>query len=331
MAQTEVEAPTPDRRASRTPVSRSTIVTVLPFAMLVVLVLAVSLREPTFLSGTSLRTLAESSVPLILLALGQMFVILTGGIDLSVAVLASLGTILLASWIDTMGVAGILLMIACITGAGLLNGVIAAYAQIPSFVVTLGAMGLWSGVALGLSGASTISIGGNYPLIGWLTGTRFAGVAMSFWVTMIAVVAVLVLMTFLARGKSLHTIGLAERAALMSGIRTRRVRIMAFGAAGFFSALAAIVLSSSQYSGAPTLADALLLPAIAAVIIGGSAITGGIGGPLRTVVGALIIGVLRVGMSILGVPPAYEQIVYGALIVVAVALSMDRSRIRVVK
>ncbi|QFG69730.1 ABC transporter permease [Ornithinimicrobium pratense] len=331
MAQTEVEVATPDRRTGRGAVSRGRLVTALPMVMLIALVLAVSVREPTFLSGPSLSTLAESSVPIILLALGQTFVILTGGIDLSVAVLASLGTILLASWIDTMGVAGILLMIACITGAGLLNGVISAYAQIPSFVVTLGAMGLWSGVALGLSGASTISIGENYPLIGWLTGSRFAGVALGFWATMLGVVLVLVLMAFLARGKSLHTIGLAERAALMSGIRTRRVRVLAFGASGFFAAMAAIVLSSSQYSGSPTLADALLLPAIAAVIVGGSAITGGIGGPLRTVVGALIIGVLRVGMSILGVPPAYEQIVYGALIVVAVALSMDRSRVRVVK
>lgn len=331
MAQTEVDVATPERRVGRTLVSRSTVVTALPLIMLIGLVLAVSLREPTFLSGTSLRTLAESSVPIILLALGQMFVILTGGIDLSLAVLASLGTILLASWIDPLGMVGIILMIACITGAGLLNGFIAAYAQIPSFVVTLGAMGLWSGVALGVSGASTVSIGENYRLIGWLTGTRFAGVAMSFWMTMFVVVVVLVLMSFLARGNSLHTIGLAERAAFMSGIRTRRARIMAFGAAGFFSALAAIVLSSSQYSGAPTLADALLLPAIAAVIVGGTAITGGIGGPLRTVVGALIIGVLRVGMSILGVPPAYEQIVYGALIVIAVALSMDRSRARVVK
>lgn len=331
MAQTEAEVAAPERPSGRTLVSKSTIVTALPLIMLIGLVLAVSVREPTFLSGTSLRTLAESSVPIILLALGQMFVILTGGIDLSLAVLASLGTILLASWIDPMGIVGILLMVACITAAGLLNGIIAAYAQIPSFVVTLGAMGLWSGVALGISGASTVSIGQNYPLIGWLTGTRFIGVSLGFWMTMLAVVVVLVLMAFLARGNSLHTVGLAERAALMSGVRTRRVRILAFGAAGFFSAMAAIVLSSSQYSGSPTLADSLLLPAIAAVIVGGSAITGGIGGPLRTVVGALIIGVLRVGMSILGVPPAYEQVVYGALIVIAVALSMDRSRVRVVK
>lgn len=328
MTQTDVQAPT--RRPGNL-LSNRTLVAVLPTIILVLLVIAVGISEPSFLSARSLRTLAESSVPIMLLALGQTFVILTGGIDLSVAVLASLGTVLLASWIDTLGVGGIILMVGSLTLAGLVNGLITAYAQIPSFVVTLGAMGVWSGVSLGLSGASTISIGANYDVIGWLTNARIGGIAIGFYLTITLVLMAVALMTFLARGKALHALGLAELAGLMSGVRTKRARVLAFGLAGFCSALAAIVLASSQYSGSPTLADALLLPAIAAVIVGGSAITGGIGGPLRTVVGALIIGVLRVGMSILGVPPAYEQIVYGALIVTAVALSIDRSRIRVVK
>lgn len=323
-------ATSPAVRTRMTP-NRQTLLAALPSIMLIVLVLAISVRQPTFLGPISLRTLAESAAPIALIALGQTFVILTGGIDLSIAVLTSMGTVLLATWIDSLGVLGIVLMVAAITTAGLLNGVIAAYAQVPSFVVTLGAMGLWSGVSLAISGASTISIGENYSLIGWLTSVRVGGLALSVYLTLMLAVAIALGIKFLARGKALHFIGLAESAALMSGLRTRRVRLLAFGASGFCAALAAIVLASSQYSGSPTLADALLLPAIAAVVVGGSAITGGIGGPLRTLIGTLVIGVLRVGMSTLGVDPSYEQIVYGAVIVVSVALTLDRSRIGVVK
>lgn len=315
----------------RTMPSRQMLLAALPSIMLIALVLAISVRQPTFLGPISLRTLAESAAPIALIAIGQTFVILTGGIDLSIAVLTSLGTVLLATWIDSFGVPGIVLMVAAITTAGLLNGVISAYAQVPSFVVTLGAMGLWSGVSLAMSGASTISIGENYSLIGWLTGVRVGGVAFSVYLTLVLAVVIALGIKFLARGKALHAIGLAESAALMSGLRTRRVRLLAFAASGFCAALAAIVLASSQYSGSPTLADALLLPAIAAVVVGGSAITGGIGGPLRTLIGTLVIGVLRVGMSALGVDPAYEQVVYGAVIIGAVALTLDRSRIGVVK
>lgn len=323
-------ATSPVVRMRMTP-NRQTLLAALPSIMLIVLVLAISVRQPTFLGPISLRTLAESAAPIALIALGQTFVILTGGIDLSIAVLTSMGTVLLATWIDSLGVLGIVLMVAAISTAGLLNGAIAAYAQVPSFVVTLGAMGLWSGVSLAISGASTISIGENYSLIGWLTSVRVGGLALSVYLTLVLAVAIALGIKFLARGKALHFIGLAESAALMSGLRTRRVRLLAFGASGFCAALAAIVLASSQYSGSPTLADALLLPAIAAVVVGGSAITGGIGGPLRTLIGTLVIGVLRVGMSTLGVDPSYEQIVYGAVIVVSVALTLDRSRIGVVK
>jgi ribose transport system permease protein len=91
------------------------------------------------------------------------------------------------------------------------------------------------------------------------------------------------------------------------------------------------VLAASQFSGAPTLADSLLLPAIAAVVVGGTAITGGVGGPLRTLVGALLIVVLRTGMSVVGVDPSYEQIVYGVVIIAAVALTLDRGQLGIVK
>jgi ribose transport system permease protein len=310
---------------------RGQVVAAVPVAVLVVLVLAVASRQPSFLGAASLRALLEGAAPLLLLALGQTFVILIGGIDLSVAVLASLGTVLLATWLPGMSALGVLATLVATTLAGALNGAVSAYAQVPSFVVTLGAMGLWSGVALTVSGASTISISDGYDTIFWLRDMRVAGLPVSAVLAIVAVVVAAVLMRVLARGRALHAMGLAERAAMMSGSRTRLLRVLAFALSGLCAGAAAVVLAASQFSGAATLADSLLLPAIAAVVVGGTAITGGVGGPLRTLVGALLVVVLRTGMSVVGVDPAYEQIVYGAVIVAAVTLTLDRGRLGIVK
>jgi ribose transport system permease protein len=310
---------------------RGRVVAAVPVAVLLVLVLAVASRQPSFLGTASLRALLEGAAPLLLLALGQTFVILIGGIDLSVAVLASLGTVLLATWLPDMGALGVVATLAATTLAGALNGAVSAYAQVPSFVVTLGAMGLWSGVALTVSGASTISISEGYDTIFWLRDLRIAGVPASAAVAIAVILLAAVLMRTLSGGRALHAMGLAERAAMMSGSRTRRLRVFAFALSGLCAGLAAVVLAASQFSGAPTLADSLLLPTIAAVVVGGTAITGGVGGPLRTLVGALLVVVLRIGMSAVGVDPSYEQIVYGVVITAAVALTVDRGRLNIVK
>ena len=307
------------------------LIAVIPTAVLVLLVLLVASQRPSFLSPTSLRTLLEGAAPLLLLALGQTFVILTGGIDLSQAVLASFGTVLLALWLPIGGPAGALAVLVALTLAGTLNGLVCAYAQIPSFVVTLGTMGLWAGVALAVSGSSTISITKGYDTIFWLRDLRVAGLPVSALLAIGVVVLAAVLMKVLSRGRSLHAMGLAERAVQMSGTRTFRMRVLAFSLSGLCAGLAAMVLAASQFSGAPALADSLQLPSIAAVVVGGTLITGGIGGPLRTLVGALLVVVLRVGMSVAGVPPSYEQIVYGTVIVAAVALTLDRRRMDIVK
>ena len=307
------------------------LIAVVPAAVLVLLVLLVASQRPSFLGATSLRTLLEGAAPLLLLALGQTFVILTGGIDLSQAVLASFGTVLLALWLPIGGPAGALAVLVALTLAGTLNGLVCAYAQIPSFVVTLGTMGLWAGVSLAVSGSSTISITKGYDTIFWLRDLRVAGLPVSAVLAIGAVVLAAVLMKVLSRGRSLHAMGLAERAAQMSGTRTFRMRVLAFSLSGLCAGLAAMVLAASQFSGAPALADTLQLPSIAAVVVGGTLITGGIGGPLRTLVGALLVVVLRVGMSVVGVPPSYEQIVYGTVIVAAVALTLDRRRMDIVK
>lgn len=305
--------------------------TALPLVVLVLLILVVTLKQPSFLGVPSIRALLDSMAPILLLALGQTFVILTGGIDLSVAVLASFGTVLLAQWIPTMGPGAVLAMLVSITLIGLLSGLVTAIGQVPSFIVTLGALGLWSGVGYTISGASTITISSGYDAIGWLREYRLAQIPIASWLVILIVVIAAVAMKVLSRGRSFHAMGLAERAALMSGLPTAVIRATAFALSGLFAGLAAILLAASQYSGSPTLADSLLLPVIAAVVLGGTAITGGVGGPIRTLIGALMIAVLRVGLSAVGVDPSFEQIVYGTVVIIAVALTIDRSRLGIVK
>lgn len=302
-----------------------------PFAVLVLLVLAVGLAEPSFLRPRSLGTVVKVAAPLIILAIGQMFPILTGGIDLTQAVLASLGTVLLALFLPHLGIIGVIAMLILITAAGALSGTVAVVAQIPTFIVTLGGMTVWAAVSMVASGSTTIPIGDghqflawmNIPVVGVITVASVLAISIAFFAAY--------LIRTMTRGRAFHLLGLGEGAARLAGVRTARVRIAAFAISGFTAGLAAMMLSAAQHSGSPTLANELLLPVIASVVLGGTAITGGVGGPVRALVGALTIAVLRVGLGIAGVNPAFEQIIYGAAIVVAVIFTLDRARLKIVK
>lgn len=301
-----------------------------PFAVLVLLILLISARDSSFLSIRSLRVLGEEASPLLLLAAGQTMVILVGGIDLSSATLASFGTVLLGLWLPHLGPGALVGMLVVTTAAGFVNGALSAYAQVPSFIITLGTFGAWSGIALTVSGANTTSISKGYGAIGW-SAARLGALPIAVVLALAVALVLAAGMRMLSSGRSMHAVGLAEKAFIMSGRRAARVKVLAFTISGLLAGVAAMLLAARQFSGGPTLADSLQLPNIAAVVVGGTAITGGSGGLGRTIIGTLIITVLRVGLGLIGVDPSYEQIVYGALVIGAVVLTIDRSKIGVVK
>ena len=125
--------------------------------------------------------------------------------------------------------------------------------------------------------------------------------------------------------------GYSESAARLAGTPVDLVKVAAFTLSGACAGLAAVMLASRNFSGSPTMADNLLLPAVAAIVVGGTAITGGHGSLWRSLAGALVVTLLRVGLPIVGVPSAWEQILYGAIIVAAVALTLDRSKVLIIK
>jgi len=309
---------------------RETSLVWMPLGVLVLLVGIVSTKNPSFLSLGSIQALTIEAAPLLFLALGQTLVIMIGGIDLSVATLASFASVLLALWLPSLGLAAVLAVLAITTTAGGIQGYVHAKTQVPSFVVTLSGMGIFGSLGLIVSGASTIAVTAKLGWIGWMTG-MLGPIPRDPLVALVVVSVIAACLRWLPIGRYLLAIGNSELTALLSGVRAARVRVFAFAVSGLSAGLAATLLVSELQSGAPSLLNALLLPTIAAVVVGGTAITGGSGGLSRTVVGVLIISVLRVGIPVMGIDPSYEQLVYGAVIIAAVSLTIDRSKFAVLK
>lgn len=294
-----------------------------PLGVLLALLAAVGALQPAFLSLDNLGMLAGEASVILLFATAQTLVILLGGIDLSMAALAALASVLIVLSLPTMGFIGVLGVLALSTAVGSFQGYVHVRAQMPSVVVTLAGLGLWSGLALAIAHTTIVVQDGN-AAVAWLEGSSF-GVSHAFGFAVVALVVLSACLRWLPFGRCVYAIGLNPRVALLSGVRVGRVKVIAFALAGLFSGLAGLAMVARTSSASPTIADSLLLPSIAAVLIGGTAITGGVGGLGRTLIGVLTVTVLRVGIAAAGVDPAYEPIAYGVLVVVAAALTTDRS------
>lgn len=309
---------------------RRLLLTVMPLGVLAAIVTAIAIANPNFLRPASIWTALDSAVPLMILAAGAMLVILCGGIDLSVAALASLASVLVAMWVPQLGGWVVPVVVILCALAGALQGAIHVIAQIPSFLVTLGGLAVWSGTALVVSGASTIGV--TVSTLDWaftrITPWKIPS-AVFIGAGVVLVFALVMNLTPVRRW--LVAIGSSEPSALLAGLPVTQTKVAAFAVSGACAGFAGVMLVGRTFSGAPSLADSLLLPVVAAIVVGGTAITGGFGGIGRTVVGVLIITVLRVGLSVAGVDSSYEQIFYGVLVIAAVALTIDRSKLPFVK
>ena len=301
-----------------------------PVLVLVGVVLAITSVNPQFLSVRALSSAASDASPMLLLVLGSTPVILIGGIDLSVAALASLSSILAALWLPSLGSIGILAVVGAAAILGGLQGYVHAKAQIPSFVVTLGGLGIFSGLALYLSGATSQPVDGTYPLLDWMAGSTLG--APNNVITVALVCACLVTVFHVTPlGRRIYATGAGEAAAALCGVRVDHVRITVFALSGACAALAAMLLVAQTGFSAPTLADNLLLPTITGVVVGGTAISGGVGSLWSALVGGLTVAAVRLGTVVLGFGPALQAILFGAGILIAVALTTDRRKIGIIK
>ena len=302
----------------------------MPVIALVALLAALTIADPDFLTQRSLTAAVRTSAPLAVLAAGATLVVLCGGIDLSIAALCSLTTVLFAMWLPDLGGLTTLVVIGVAAAIGAVQGIAHVLLRIPSFIVTLGGMSIFSAVALVISDAGPIRIV-DRDATNWLTLYVGGVVPMSFFVAVVVVAAISLVLKLTPLASFVRATGYSESAARLAGTPVDLVKVAAFTVSGACAGLAAVMLVSRNFSGSPTMADNLLLPAVAAIVVGGTAITGGHGSLWRSLAGALVVTLLRVGLPIVGVPSAYEQILYGAIIVAAVALTLDRSKVLIIK
>jgi len=297
-----------------------------PLLGLFLLVVIVSILNPSFLEPLNLLNLLRQVAINALIAFGMTFVILTGGIDLSVGAILALSSALSAG----MMVAGVdpivAILIGCILGAlmGMVNGLFITIGKMAPFIATLATMTIFRGLTLVYTGGNPITgLGDNY-LFQLFGRGYFLGIPVPAITMILAFVFLFVLLHKTPFGRKTYAIGGNEKAALISGIKVPKVKIMIYSLSGMLAALAGAILTSRLNSAQPTAGTSYELDAIAAVVLGGTSLSGGKGRIFGTLIGALIIGTLNNGLNLLGVSSFYQMVVKGIVILIAVLL--DRKK-----
>ena len=301
-----------------------------PFMSLGLMVLLLSLLTPYFLTVDNLLAIALQMSVVAIMAIGQMMVIISGGIDLSAgSVLALSGVIstmlmTAAGWpIVTAILAGLLVAGVC----GLIVGFLIAKGNLPPFIATLGMMGIARGVTLLLTGG--VPIFGMPEQFSWLGGGRLFGIMpVPVVFTILFAMAGHFLLTRIRFGRYIFAIGSNSAAATLSGINVPRNLMKIYLINGVLGGFAGIIMASRLSTGQPTAGTGYELDVIAACVIGGASMTGGKGTMLGAMIGALIMGVLRNGCNLLDISAFWQQIAIGTIIVVAVFSDQYRKRKR---
>jgi len=284
----------------------------------------------SFLSVYNLKTIGNLAAILLTVGLGQSFVIMTGGIDLSVGGIISLISVVYLLGLEMFGFLSFLITIIVACGAGFLNGVIFTRAKIPSFVCTLGTGGIFVSITYLLSEAPISVSPRHFHYLDVINGSTL-GIHNGWLVALVVTMGYFILQKYTYIGRTIYSIGSNERMSWMSGIDVKNSKLFAFILSGFGAGISGIILASNLYSGSAMFGDLYVLESIAVVVVGGTAITGGAGGVLNTIVGALIMSVFKNGMTVIGIDVYAQQTFLGILIIIAVAVTFDRSKVMVVK
>jgi erythritol transport system permease protein len=311
---------------------------------LFILLAVFSFLSPAFLTSANLIILLKHVAINALLAIGMTFVILTGGIDLSVGSVAGLAGMIAGGLISeglVLGTFGVtvyfhiwlVIVIALLAGmaVGALNGILVTRFRVAPFIATLGVLYVARGLALLRSGGATFANLSGKPELNntgfpWLGSATFLYIPVVIWV----MVVLAAIAAFVAKrtpfGRQVYAVGGNERAALLSGVRVNRVKMAVYVISGFCSALAGIVIASQLVAAHPATGETFELNAIAAVVLGGTSLFGGRGSIGGTIIGALVIGVLADGLVLLGVSEFVQIVIKGTVIVLAVVIDQIQQK-----
>ncbi|QOI53909.1 ABC transporter permease [Rouxiella badensis] len=308
------------------------------FFALLLIIIVFSIMSPNYFNSANFLTMASHVAIFGLPAIGMLLVILNGGIDLSVGSTLGLagvfaGFLMQGVNLQAFGVilyfpvwAVVILTLALGAVVGLINGVLVAVFRVPAFVATLGSLYVARGIALLMTNGLTYNKLSGESVLGntgfdWLGFNRIFNIPIGVLTLCVIALACGFLLSRTAFGRWLYASGGNERAASLSGVPVKRVKITVYVLSGVCAAIAGLVLSSQLTSAGPTAGTTYELTAIAAVVIGGAALTGGRGNVRGTLLGAFVIGFLSDGLVIIGVSAYWQTVFTGAVIVLAVLLN----------
>jgi ribose transport system permease protein len=293
---------------------------------LIVLVVAMSALSGDFLTADNLLNIGVQAAVTAILAFGVTFVIVSAGIDLSVGSVAALSATVLAWMATSEGVPvwiAVILAVATGLACGFVNGVLISYGKLPPFIATLAMLSIARGLSLVISQGSPIPFPESVSHLGDTLG-GWLPVPVLVMIVLGLITALILGRTYI--GRSMYAIGGNEEAARLSGLKVKKQKLAIYALSGLFAAAAGIVLASRLSSAQPQAAQGYELDAIAAVVIGGASLAGGVGKASGTLIGALILAVLRNGLNLLSVSAFWQQVVIGVVIALAVLLDTVRRK-----
>ncbi len=297
----------------------------LPFFTLLALFIILAIASPNFLTSTNLSSVVRQTAVINIMALGMTVIIIAGGIDLSVGSILALAGLLGAMTMEKYGIgwgmaAGMLVGMLC----GFANGLMITSLRISPFIVTLGTMGIYRGFALIIS--KGLPVHEIPPSFSYLGEGTLLGVPFVLWILLVCAVVTHTILEHTRHGRYAFSIGSNPDAAFYAGVPVKFHTIVVYAVAGLLTGLAGMIEVSRLMTGQPTGGQGYELTAIAAVVIGGGSLRGGEGSVLGTLVGAFIMGLLANGSDLLGTNPYWQQVIIGAVIILAVAFDELRKR-----
>ncbi|MGI6153166.1 MAG: ABC transporter permease [Christensenellaceae bacterium] len=297
------------------------------FIILAALVIVLSLLDSSFMTPENLKNVLRQCSVYAILAFGMTFVVIAGGIDLSVGALVALSSSIVALFIVKAGMnmwVAVVLTVLIAGGFGFANGFFIAKLKVPFFIATSGMMYIARGLALVLTNESPVSgLPAEFSIFGgmpeWVIPPQV--------IIMIGVFIVcFILLNHTRMGRYTFAIGSSEKAAKQSGVNVNKYKMYIFMISGITAGISGVIMASRLKTGSPIIGDGYELDAIAAVAIGGTSMSGGSGSIVRSWVGALVLTVIRVGLNILGVSTSLQQIIIGAVIIGVVAIDMVKTK-----
>lgn len=297
---------------------------------LVILMAVITIINSNFLTANNLLNLLLQVTSNALIAFGMTFVILTGGIDLSVGSILALSSALTAGLLGSGMPVTLAILISLILGCilGMINGLLISYGKLAPFIVTLATMTIFRGATLVYTNGNPITKGLSDTFLFQFLGQGYIiGIPFPVIIMFIVFIVLYVLLHKTAFGKSVYAIGGNEKAAYISGVKLNKVKIIIYSISGIMASISGLIITSRLSSAQPTAGASYEMDAIAAVVLGGTSLSGGKGRILGTLIGALIIGVLNNGLNIIGVSAFWQQVVKGVVILIAVLID----RFKVVK